>query len=527
MPPSNVIEGLPAGAVVTPISSASQSAPDFSQVQGLPAGAVVTPITSDTSAAPDTSTPAPGTTGVAGFLNKIGEGTAEGARDIYGVVKGMVPGGNAETGAAKTIWSQLPPVQLADSVKQILPLVQTYEKSRAGGASVSDSIAAVNETAKQHTSNIVNIKPVVDAFRANPTRETARALTDAAALAASMFVGNEAAPEEAAAATTAKAAPTVAPAAESEGLMTRLTNPFRTTPQTVPGVVGKITQAVGPDVETAAKALQSVDTTGVKTFQDLENTLDAQIRANTAKVDESLSQNATPYKPAEVETRIPVAGKTDIVTSPVNDALDQLHDYYLKTKDATGQAQIESLQTKFESQGLTTKELNDLARLHGKDLNAYNANGELASGLTKQAAENTRMGVKDLVRKLTPDDATRALDKNTSDLIATRQMASDMSAKVQTLQNRLEKAGLWRKAASAAATGTDIVTGGFFKNLVGLAKSGDQTLNAIQIENNLRKNLALLDRLNTMSPQAAFQTLKSLIPATAKTAAVVPGDSGQ
>jgi hypothetical protein len=297
--------------------------------------------------------------------------------------------------------------------------------------------------------------------------------------------------------------------------------PFRTT-ETTPSIVGKITQATGSDVETAARALKSVDTTGIETYQDLDKTLDSQIKANTAKVDASLSQNGTPYKPADLETRIPVAGKTDIVTNPVNDALDQLHDYYLKTKDATGQAQIESLQTKFESQGLTTKELNDLARLHGKDLNAYNANGELASGLTKQAAENTRMGVKDLVRKLTPDDATQALDKNTSDLIATRQMASDMSAKVQALQNRLEKAGFWRKAASAAATGTDIVTGGFFKNLLGLAKTGDQSLSVVQVENNLRKNLALLDQLNTMTPQTAFQTLKSMVPAATRTAVVMP-----
>jgi len=186
------------------------------------------------------ASPAPGTTGVAGFLNKVGEGGAEAAKDIYGVAKGVlsnaavaaIPGGptyQAVTegpAVAKSIWNQLPPVQLADSVKQILPLVDAYEKSRSSGASVGDSIHAVNEAAKQHTANIVQIAPIVEAFKANPTRETARALTDAAALAASMFVGGEgAAPEEAAAATPAPVA--AVPAAESEGLMTRLTNPFK------------------------------------------------------------------------------------------------------------------------------------------------------------------------------------------------------------------------------------------------------------------------------------------------------------
>ena len=82
-------------------------------------------------------------------------------------MKGMVPGGSAETNALKTVWDNLPPVQLADSVKQILPLVDTYEKARAKGAPISDAINAVNEAAKQHTSNIVQIAPVVDAFKAN------------------------------------------------------------------------------------------------------------------------------------------------------------------------------------------------------------------------------------------------------------------------------------------------------------------------------------------------------------------------
>jgi len=234
----NDIQGLPDGAVLKPIGSA-QTAVDPSQIQGLPAGAVLKPIAGidDTTS----SSPAPGTTGVSGFLNKVGEGGAEAARDIYSAVKplaeraatSMIPGmplvqaAQDLPGVAKTIWDNLPPVQLADSVKQILPLVDAYEKARAKGAPISDAINAVNDAAKQHTSNIIQIAPVVEAFKANPTRETARALTDAAALAASMFVGGgpeaaAAVPEEAAA-----VAPAAAPAAESEGLLTRLTNPFK------------------------------------------------------------------------------------------------------------------------------------------------------------------------------------------------------------------------------------------------------------------------------------------------------------
>jgi hypothetical protein len=208
---------------------ATQSQPLFDMSKATPIAASqplfdmskATPIAGVTD-----TTAAPGTTGVSGFLNKVGEGGAEAASDIYGAVKGMVPGGAAETGAAKTVWNNLPPVQLADSVKQTLPLIHAYEQSRSKGASISDSLASVNEAAKQHSSNISQITPIVDAFKANPTRETARALLDATAAAASLLVGGEAATPEAEAAATAAKAPAVA-APEAAGMMTRLTNPFR------------------------------------------------------------------------------------------------------------------------------------------------------------------------------------------------------------------------------------------------------------------------------------------------------------
>ena len=164
--------GLPPGATLV-----SGSLPDQpTSSGGLPPGATL--VSGDV--------PAPGTTGVTGFLNKVGEGGAEAASDIYGVAKNLVPGGSAETNTLKTVWNSLPPVQLADSVKQILPLVDTYEKSRANGKSVSDSIKAVNDAAQQHSQNIQNLQPIVDAFRQNPTRETARAVLDASAAAASV-----------------------------------------------------------------------------------------------------------------------------------------------------------------------------------------------------------------------------------------------------------------------------------------------------------------------------------------------------
>jgi hypothetical protein len=282
-------------------------------------------------------------------------------------------------------------------------------------------------------------------------------------------------------------------------------------PATTPELVGKVTQATGEDVSAATRALKSVDTTKVKTFSDLSKTLDDKVKENTAAVDAALNKNTQTFKVADLEKKTPVKGGADIITSPVTQALNQLRDYYGSTNDTEGTAKIQEMQNKAET-GLTVKDINDIARLHGRDLNAYNASGELASGLKKQAAENTRTDVKDIVRNLTPDEETKALDKNTSDLITTRDAANQMVEKVQTLQNRLEKAGLFRKVGSAIGTGADIASGGFFRTLMGMAKSGDKTLNAVELQGKLSNNLALLDKLNGMDPASALKEVQKMSP---------------
>ena len=69
-------------------------------------------------------------------------------------------------------------------------------------------------------------------------------------------------------------------------------------------------------------------------------------------------------------------------------------------------------------------------------LNGYNQNGELASGLAKQTAENTRQAVKGLVRSLNPNDTTGATDADTHDLINARNAFQDMAEKVTKIENK-------------------------------------------------------------------------------------------
>lgn len=142
------------------------------------------------------------------FLQNVEGGLGEAGHDIAGAAKGMV----------SSVWdaatSLTPTGVLSDGVKQALPIIDAYEKTRSGGGSITDSLAAASQQfQKQHTAH-VNVDAAVKAFKANPTRETARGLADAGAAVAAGYglgaAGDAILPEEAesgAAAASGSAAP--------------------------------------------------------------------------------------------------------------------------------------------------------------------------------------------------------------------------------------------------------------------------------------------------------------------------------
>jgi hypothetical protein len=207
------------------------------------------------------------------FIHNAAQGVGQGTSDVWGVVKNGIPGvtPGATISAAKGIWHALPPVELADEMKQTLPVINAYEKARASGASVSDSIKASDAVARQHVTSIDTIKKVANDFRANPTKETARALTDAAAVAASFFGGGEAAlgAEVELPAVAAEAAPEVAGASE-------VPTAADFSAASKPNIVKQIIQ--GKSV--AQPAAQQTIREGVQTATENAGTADESVAAN-------------------------------------------------------------------------------------------------------------------------------------------------------------------------------------------------------------------------------------------------------
>jgi len=147
--------------------------------------------------------------------------------------------------------------------------------------------------------------------------------------------------------------------------------------------------------------------------KELSDAIQGKIKSNMNEVDTHFANDNTPHPMSDFE-QTTGTGKNAVKTNYVQQAIDQLKDFYTKTNDAQGLSDMKALEEKANTDGLTSKELNDLAKEHGSTISGFNANGEAASGLSKQAAENTRTGLKTTARNIlseTNPDAATAVTK--------------------------------------------------------------------------------------------------------------------
>jgi len=280
----------------------------------------------------------------------------------------------------------------------------------------------------------------------------------------------------------------------------------------VDDAVKRIIQGAPEDVDAAKRALTSIETTGVKTYKELKDVMKDEVETLSEKLDTLLDTEApTPLKADQLSQYIKVGDKT-VAQSPVQTALKELGDYYNKINDAASAEKIRQITEKLDTDGLTLKEVNNIAKLHGRDLNAFNANGELASGLSKQAAENTRKGLKTVVRDRTTGDAAKAIDSQISDLLQTSKLVDDMEVKVQKLYQKIKKRTLAAKVGGAAADVLDLATMGTLRGFVAKlfpSNVGLKTANSLDLEKELSKNLKKIDELTAIEDPKKFSDAMS------------------
>ena len=283
----------------------------------------------------------------------------------------------------------------------------------------------------------------------------------------------------------------------------RRTKNIETSKAKVDETVGRIIQGKTTDIKQAKRALSDVDTTGVKTYKELGERMDDQAEVLSRRLDEFLDEEDAvkgPIKGSQFTTETKV-GKTVVKQNFVRSAMTQLQELYTVTKDATARAKIGNLQTKLKAEGLTRREVNELAREYGREFGskAFNPrSGEPITSVSAQAYENTRKGLKDAFRSKIESDIPKELDSRVSDLIETGRLTGKMEERVNALWQKAKKRGLFERVANKLGTAIDVASlhtiSGFVSRLLP-SNVGLKTMNAIDIEEELVKNLKQLDAL--------------------------------
>ena len=265
---------------------------------------------------------------------------------------------------------------------------------------------------------------------------------------------------------------------------------------------GQITQGKISQAKTSAKVLANpaLDTTGVKTYNDLSDSLQAHINNLKAAVDTEYEKNPMPIKLEDLSQNLK-SGETTAQANYVKDALGQLKELYTKTNDPLSAAKIEDLTTKAINEGLTPKEINDLSRQYGNEFGdkAFSKTGDPLTSVNAQNFENTRSGIKDTARNLLQDDTAKSLDKNMSDAIQTKQLVDKVAEKVNALTERVKERGVIEKFGRLLGKGVDMATFGgpraFIMKWLFPSNIGLKTLNSLDLQDLLSKNLEKVQQL--------------------------------
>lgn len=290
----------------------------------------------------------------------------------------------------------------------------------------------------------------------------------------------------------------------------------RVIPQTekADALIGRIIQGKKEDIPAARRALSQVDIKDVKGPADIAMRLDDKIKMTAKAVDDLVSKDTTKYKLSDLKNTTKV-GNAVVYENSVQKAITQLSDLYRKTDNPVAEAAIKQLYSKSKKEGLTVKELNDLAREHGRELNAFGPEGKTPTGITKQSLENVRSGLKKTARGLVNDPAYAALDRSMSDMIGTRKKFQKLDERANAIRQRAVDQGVGAKALDAVIGGFDMATGGAVKSIPRqLFKNAKTSYNAAELADLTGKNLNKLEKIinakdmTTAQKEAAIRALQ-------------------
>ena len=265
------------------------------------------------------------------------------------------------------------------------------------------------------------------------------------------------------------------------------------------------------------KAISAIDTTDVKTFADLNTKFKQAIPTISKQVDDELLKDTNVYKIDDLLIpQVTKSGK-EIKTDYITRALEGLNDLYTKLGDDVSRADIEDLMTKAKTQGLTRKEVNDLARQYNIEYGnkAFTATGDIKQGFNADVYESTRKGLKDIARAGLGGDEAQALDETLSAIYDAQRLTERNANAVQAMKTRIEEKGWVGKGIRGAFEISDTITGGAVRALrdTVLARGNAQKLqNVLELENKLQKNLEVINKAMKAKTEAQAAKILNTLP---------------
>jgi hypothetical protein len=266
---------------------------------------------------------------------------------------------------------------------------------------------------------------------------------------------------------------------------------------------------ISKNLAAGERALSRLDLKGVNTYNGIRAKLDEAIPALSKSVDDELLKNTKVYTLDDLATKQPVQplgqGTAAIPQAPIEvnfakDALTHLEELYTKIGEKGKAADIKNTLTRAEWDGISKKEVNDIARTYNKEFGdkAFDVKGDPLTSVNAQQYQTVRSGLKEVARRDMPPAAAE-LDGLMSDIYRTKDLISRNEAAVQRLKDTYKERGLGEKVISHAIAFADLATLGTVKGaLLKLAPRGMglKVNNWVEIENNLTRNLAILEKAN-------------------------------
>jgi hypothetical protein len=288
-----------------------------------------------------------------------------------------------------------------------------------------------------------------------------------------------------------------------------------TPPPTPLKAVGQVLQGKTEDIAKGVKGLSKLDTTGVKTFKELEGTIQNKISDLAKQVDSDLALDAT-KKPLQNLIISSKSAGNIVQINPVEKALKQLDELYTKIGDTVESANIKELLQTARTEGLTNLEINDIARVYGQQFGqkAFSKMGDPLTSVNAQLFENTRKAVKKIARQGISGKEAKMADEAMSNLYNTQRLIKKNVEAVNKITQKINERGLFEKIGHAVAKYGNVLTGGTIRGVVGglLPRgAGYKVMNALDIEKALQKNLEIIQSaIKSNSDKEIVNLLKTI-----------------